>query len=551
MKVCYIWVRNFDCLKAEGINLSNDEFFEFDYIKNTLNLVESSDTLRFFFGKHIDSITALLGENGSGKTTSLELICRSLSDYHNIRSDFILVCKKNKEYYLLSNIRERMETNFPCVFVETLSEIGRVKPIFFSNVFDQNYIEFDDCVIDLSINRKMNPSYQYKDEVSRKLGPLEEQIKFLQSREAREANFKIPPKIEFKLFRNSSQSLRFRNRKNPYVPRDSSTSDRTISDSLRGLFIREKHRFKKKDMDMVAKISLDIRHQFLANLFGFDEKLDKFLTDLLLDENQSLTTEDILEQLSNENHFWFYEHPLNEIISFVLLELEGLFENSGFEYARSSRGSKHTFSIYVDENKLWKIQKLVHVFERIIQTGATWLGYSSGQKAYINLFASIWHELSENYDTEQQSILVCIDEGDLYLHPQWQIEFVSNLVSYLPIISKSNVQIVFTTHSPLLVTDLPSKCVHLLGQDNTLPKNLKTFGANIHEIYRGAFGMKQNRTGLISQKVIEDVFKITGKEKVSDDDVNKLNTIKELLDNSLIKHHINEFLDNTSKTSYK
>lgn len=53
--------------------------------------------------------------------------------------------------------------------------------------------------------------------------------------------------------------------------------------------------------------------------------------------------------------------------------------------------------------------------------------------------------------------MILIDEGDTLFHPEWQRTYLNDLLKGLKIIFKntSSIQIIFTTHSPFVTSDLP------------------------------------------------------------------------------------------------
>lgn len=61
-----------------------------------------------------------------------------------------------------------------------------------------------------------------------------------------------------------------------------------------------------------------------------------------------------------------------------------------------------------------------------------------------------------------KTIIILLDEPDLQLHPEWQQKFISLLLdllyAYFP---KVKFQIILTTHSPILLSDIPRKNVIL------------------------------------------------------------------------------------------
>jgi energy-coupling factor transporter ATP-binding protein EcfA2 len=73
------------------------------------------------------------------------------------------------------------------------------------------------------------------------------------------------------------------------------------------------------------------------------------------------------------------------------------------------------------------------------------------------------HRDAEN--PERERALVLVDEIDAHLHPEWQRRIVGTLKNYFP-----NVQIVATTHSPLVVSSLKSKNIIPIARDKKTRK---------------------------------------------------------------------------------
>ena len=134
-----------------------------------------------------------------------------------------------------------------------------------------------------------------------------------------------------------------------------------------------------------------------------------------------------------------------------------------------------------------------------------WLGISSGHKAYLNLFSLIHHEVRR---VKKDNLLLCIDEGDLYLHPKWQIEFFDKLVVILPIIFDGKIQIILTSHSPFLLSDLPKQSITIIDTDqgNKIINGTKfkheTFAGNIYNLYEEPFFLGGQRMSTFASKKI-------------------------------------------------
>ena len=111
---------------------------------------------------------------------------------------------------------------------------------------------------------------------------------------------------------------------------------------------------------------------------------------------------------------------------------------------------------------------------------------------WVGFFAKRMHEyhltliedgiLSENVDFLQLPAVCLIDEIDTYLHPDWQYSILKGLVDSFP-----NVQFIITSHSPFVLTSVPS--------DKITIYDLHTEGGEIvvREIEENLSGADANR----------------------------------------------------------
>jgi predicted ATPase len=90
-------------------------------------------------------------------------------------------------------------------------------------------------------------------------------------------------------------------------------------------------------------------------------------------------------------------------------------------------------------------------------------------------------------------INIVLDEIELYFHPELQRRFITELLRALGQLDAENIRainILFITHSPFILSDIPvtnillldKKANEPLAKSTTLKKPVKTFGANIHEL---------------------------------------------------------------------
>lgn len=131
---------------------------------------------------------------------------------------------------------------------------------------------------------------------------------------------------------------------------------------------------------------------------------------------------------------------------------------------------------------------------------------SSGEQAMQNIFAylhlipSFNQVFSSSSSTSLRSnVLLLLDEVDLYMHPEWQRNCIALLIDRLEQeYPDTKMQIVLTTHSPLVLSDIPSRSIiYLRNKDNKCtvvdgPKHKETFGANIFTLLKDSFYLKKS-----------------------------------------------------------
>ncbi len=135
---------------------------------------------------------------------------------------------------------------------------------------------------------------------------------------------------------------------------------------------------------------------------------------------------------------------------------------------------------------------------------------SSGELAFANLYAYINEEL-KNIKKGGEIILI-IDEIDVYMHPRWQQMILNILLSYLKNFIDYKFQIIITTHSPIVLSDIPNDNIVFLQNNNrtieVVENNLNTFGANIYDLYRNGFFLNGNNYGILGDLATEKIKKV-------------------------------------------
>lgn len=138
---------------------------------------------------------------------------------------------------------------------------------------------------------------------------------------------------------------------------------------------------------------------------------------------------------------------------------------------------------------------------------------SDGEMFYLGLFSSIYEQISnENFCGRKENIILLFDEPESRMHPELSRNFINNLIGFLGLFSKNiKFQIIVSTHSPFILSDILQSNITYLEKDNVGPfiseqKDLSTFGANIHDILKNGFFMNCT-IGEFSKQKINAVIK--------------------------------------------
>lgn len=172
-----------------------------------------------------------------------------------------------------------------------------------------------------------------------------------------------------------------------------------------------------------------------------------------------------------EKHYYLIDN------TFALMEKlnihPGVFNGHILDEVRYRLDKKHEISLF-------KRKRYPHAFSIELP------GMSSGEQAICNQLIALKSAIRSL--STSQNILVLIDEGDAFLHLAWQRCYILELNNFLSRckaeLGIKNLQLIIASHSPLLTSDVPSEFICRLGSTSQAHPS---FAAPIHSILNLSF----------------------------------------------------------------
>lgn len=522
----YIWDDKRNIKECE-YNFSPNYKFSYNPQLQTFYMQRCDSLYNGWFGQNIVNITAVVGKNGSGKTNLLDCIIKALCGqgggfifYKHNDCIYSNIPKQLSEYKFTFEVIQFERFGSP--LDSSLKEyINDTFVIFYSPSIDRNlsngssYSKFEDIsnshILRQPLSRlTQEPEYARMSEVD--IMQTNDLFKilllFIYSHKQRQhtvfETIKLPDYFELKLlyfsdtepqhptYKSLVQNLSnkgFKNRLKKFI--------------LTQIFLSEQHFPKEWD----DKTTFEDVLLYLNN--GEDYRPNIFDTlCILYDSGDIKYTEGRLGGLRKGYHEFSCSIRIESITQAFITALYCYYNYIPMApYA----------SFGTIEQNVSNAQVVIN------------LGISSGERAIYTLVSRLIgvifnkqgeiHHAAINkiiYDNkfDGKTIIILLDEPDLQLHPEWQQKFISLLLNLLYVyFPKVKFQIILTTHSPILLSDIPSKNVIFINKnpDGTSKVcselNIKeTFAANIHTLYNNSFFLDGIPIGEFAKHKIEEIY---------------------------------------------
>jgi predicted ATP-binding protein involved in virulence len=607
------------------INFGGKYVYVFDNEKDKIERHENRNYIDNFYSYNkdiiLENITAIVGENGSGKTTTLEDIIHLMK--RNFREFSKYTCIYEK--YNVGNVEETIiinslnYENLDFKFSQIDPKLEESESLNSQVIYYSPFVDFRDS-IDEIINLKndyiIKQDYamgNLKNEDSYKTDPLfmhkrANEKRFMEFRNNKPGKellqiLKIPFESRFTIKFNEFRTPNFSN-----VPTKFITLLKDLYLSLKG----EQNKIRNSQ-EPASTIQKNLLKTYIL------ESLMNQFVNVMNEEHEylqegTLPGSDSLVFNNTQDHFyWFLENhqieprkriytseekpnsfqalPVGEtkdFLNYINSIIDNLPVNSDED---SSYFDWDNRAIRLDEEEVLRLfdledkyllglskyyswgnlsnseQTLLDI-KRIISFEFSRYKLSSGEVSFLNLFSRFYSYFNNEYFKKELTsnfsyYYIFLDEADLGFHPKWKVKFIDTWIKFVESFFSDNrinakVQIIFTTHDPLTLSDIPNHNVHYLSRENSPINSIrKSFGANIYDLLNDSFFL-ESPIGKFAENKIDEVinwlnYKKDRNKKLYhiEKDQEYYKKIIELIDEPIIKNQLKKmYIDVTKDTSF-
>lgn len=545
MKLIALVIKQYDKLFKEQIfNFSDEYKVNFDFETNELKIDENPDYIENFYGESIYNITPIVGINGSGKSTLLELIRdlgkNSASHLENNNSCFKVFKKDNEKFKVKQyNMTVRENENFEINGDDGLpQEINVNTTISYFNLHNQTFrgvtgVAENSNILEMAIN----------------WFPLENYYKVYSEFYSKE----IFSDFKFKI---------------------SLTRSYFFPDSLTQALDNKKELIKEVCLTLIT----NIRDKIFGTLGETNKEKGESLAglDSILAQIADYKSEDKDDW---ESDIKFYENKMKDLDDAFYLLKEGFYDVSFFEVFQRISSVLFLFKNYIigienekiivefprdlsqNQNFLKickKFDSLCEFLNRYSHLGLSILNFdsfcmSAGEINFIRLFSNALFSQQQFNDIKDYIFL--IDEIEMGMHLEWSRKLIDNFIEFLKRKRQRedvSLQLVFTTHSPYMLSDIKSGNVIMLEKNQKTGYSegkvlQNTFAKNIQEI------MKENLIDNIYgdfalAKINSMIDRLNGEEKQEGNEDEKLLREIHLISEPILRNKLLEMYDKKYKT---
>lgn len=496
MKLIALVIKQYDKFFKEQIfNFSDEYKVDFNFETNELKIDKNPDSIENFYGESIYNISPIVGINGTGKTTILNLI--GTYSPENYKQD------PDNQYFFLFEIgkqedKVRFKVSSNNLSVATLQECwGQT---FYRNQdgsFDCDPEYYDDTknILYVNLQSKGGGTIGYRTTLNQEvLAMFIHSYLWLSDRKIISSVLSCSLEIEYYGLKDYSDS----------IPRGINAIGFLIYKSIHNIF-DEEDKFIKKCLS--EPLLAECKKYLKEDVSDYEDSGFNLLLDIVkeLNSNEVKEEENKLKDEPRKVKKDYVESIIDIVNIFREIRENGsLIDNKSssilLKYSNTNRRLfedlnnrlvQYTKSKELMRNLCYRLNENFNNYSLLKETPNYHM--STGEGNLIEIFSQLYSYLLM-YEKNDEDIILLVDELETGMHLEWSRRLIKILINNLSEILEDEgkgreIQLIFTTHSPYMLSDIkPGNVIMIEKNQETGYSEGKvlqnTFAKNIQEIMK-------------------------------------------------------------------
>ena len=542
----YLWIEKYGCIEKQGFNFTNRVHIKFDYEKKELSIVKNKNYCDNFFGKNIE-VSCIVGQNGVGKTTllrALKEICSLIDTINIYEYSFIAIFfdgYKYKGYYTLNELNYDTSklTLYPIKYkkqsnTQSFEGYEHTDYLYYSEqlVHSQYKISFDDHELSLShlLYRAKSVNEFFIKEFEKQMNLMIDYGKQLEKFKIRYSSYVTASLPNYDMIWQDFIGG-IKRGTNEEAKEENILEYRNIYDAFlsQSGFREEVDYFKDK---LAETMFLNIIKNFMNSDIKWDDKLLDVLVSEMRNCSKGYAWDNFKMFLGKKNRLnkkrIYYVGNYIQFVNYIDNKCE--FSEWKDAFVQFKINGIFLIPIGLDCNVKTDLKSSIQEFYKFYQEAAVFHSFinfswelSSGETALLNIFSRLYS--SDCRKNKKKVAVFLLDEIDVTLHPEWQRTIINELLKFIKYAFKNKqVQIIMTTHSPIMLSDIPKQNVLFLNQDNGMKVDdgCDTFASNIFQLFRDGFFIGDTGIGVYAEEKLKEIVEHIHNHDIKDSEIEKL-----------------------------